>query len=255
MTSFWGIVPILFLWTFFFFKQVECQLGVTYTPFVTPWDTSPTTQSYSIEDVKVMLNIISEDNFPFVSTYTVGAPNGNIINNPEMFKKTKNQIIMILLQNITKQTKTRYRCSSVFHTALAAAEINKEQKSLALTVYQGLYRHSPPAQLISEIEVGFEIAQAANQIYPGTVPAIIFPSSAGFNGLFDMEENLKAVSKRARNLQLKFGVRISNCETTIGKPDNYHKNKELLTLFDFLICEFMPKNELFRRTRKHFLRS
>ncbi|ODM87377.1 hypothetical protein Ocin01_19307 [Orchesella cincta] len=91
-----------------------------------------------------MLNIVSEDNFPFVSTYTVGAPNEHY-----------------------QANETRYRCSSVVHTALAAAEINKEQKSLALTVYQGLYRHSPPAQLISEIEVGFEIAQAANQIYPG----------------------------------------------------------------------------------------
>ncbi|ODM87087.1 hypothetical protein Ocin01_19595 [Orchesella cincta] len=107
MTSFWGIIARTILWTFIFFKQVECQLGVTYTPFVRPGDTSPTTQSYSIEDVKVMLKIISEDNFPFVSTYTVGAPNEHY-----------------------QANETRYRCSSVVHTALAAAEINKEQKSL-----------------------------------------------------------------------------------------------------------------------------
>ncbi|ODM86622.1 hypothetical protein Ocin01_20061 [Orchesella cincta] len=149
MTSFWGILPILFLWTFLSFKQAECQLGVTYTPF-----------------------------------------------------------------NITKQTKPVI-AAPASSTQQPLLKSTKSRKSLALTVYQGLYRHSPPANSSQKL------------------------SSAGSTDFLTWRKPQSSFSEL--DLQLKFGVRISNCETTIGKPDNYHKNKELLTLFDFLICEFMPK--------------
>ncbi|ODM86621.1 hypothetical protein Ocin01_20060 [Orchesella cincta] len=83
-------------------KLTQGQLGVVYSPFVKPED-SPTSESYTLEDVKVMMDLVKYDNFKFVATYGVGAPN-------EPYKLNQ----------------TRYHSSSVVHTALAAAEINKK---------------------------------------------------------------------------------------------------------------------------------
>ncbi|ODM87842.1 hypothetical protein Ocin01_18842 [Orchesella cincta] len=131
-----------------------------------------------------MMDLVKDYNFKFVATYGVGAPN-------EPYKTNQ----------------TRYHSSSVVHTALAAAEINKKQKSLRLSVFQGIYKNSLREQLNSEIKVAFEMAHAANSIFAGSVSGLIFPSTAGFYQLFDMGEILSNVSKMARNQGLKFGVR------------------------------------------------
>ncbi|ODM87379.1 hypothetical protein Ocin01_19305, partial [Orchesella cincta] len=50
------------------------QLGVVYSPFVKPED-SPTSESYTLEDVKVMMDLVKDDNYKFVATY--GSPKLN----------------------------------------------------------------------------------------------------------------------------------------------------------------------------------
>ncbi|CAL8121003.1 unnamed protein product [Orchesella dallaii] len=213
-----GLLPILFLVVFTITKKVNSQLGVVYSPFVQPGDTPSSTSSYTEQDVRTMLSLLVEDNFPFVTTFGMGAPNEHY-----------------------QENSTRYRCTSVVHTAIAAANINKEKNNLALTVFQGIYKGSPSSRLNSEIEVGFEIAQAANLIYEGTVPALVFPTSAGLFGLFDMLEKFESISVRARNSKLKIGVRLWNCHHTITGVDKNDKNiQDLIKLFDFIICQVIP---------------
>ncbi|ODM89237.1 hypothetical protein Ocin01_17445 [Orchesella cincta] len=215
-------VLILVLGLFALIKESECQLGVVYSPFVTANDNPESTKSYTLHDVKVMLNLIENDNFHHVSTYSVGAPD-------EPFKAGS----------------TRNDCTSVVHTSIAAAEINKDKKQRVLSVYQGLdiASSSTVVKLNSEIEVGFEIAQAANRIYKGTVPALVLNAGNGFSRLFPMLGSIRNISERAQATQLQLGVRLRDCEAVAYILKTNKQNKFVLAqveIFDFVICVKMP---------------
>ncbi|CAL8118447.1 unnamed protein product [Orchesella dallaii] len=214
------------------FKSVDSEVGVAYSPFVQDED-HPGTDSYTMQDVKVMLEIIAEEKIHLVSTYGVGAPDERYVVNS-----------------------TWTRCSSVVHTALAAAQLNKEKHKTELSIYQGLYPVVPSQiQLDSEIEVGFEMANAANAIHKDTVKGIIFPSDITFGRLKDMKEKVLTVSNRTRSLNLQFGTRLVDCAETIPKQDKTDKNiQDMIRLFDFIICQTMPNANTFANGPERFKR-
>ncbi|ODM87802.1 hypothetical protein Ocin01_18880 [Orchesella cincta] len=215
------LVLALCLVTFIQLKEVKCQLGVIYSPFVQSGDNPGTTKSYTLQNVKKMLNLLKNDNFHCISTYGVGATS-------ETYQKNN----------------TIYQSTSIVHTALAAAEINREKKQLALTVYQGLFPN-PNRGFNSETEVSFEVAEAANKIYKGTVPALVFSSTVAFHELLytHIIATLKNVSDRAHVSNLKFGVRLYDC-VSMGVILNASQNsvniQNLMELLDFIICTRIP---------------
>ncbi|CAL8136858.1 unnamed protein product [Orchesella dallaii] len=197
------------------FPVMECQLGVIYSPFVKLNDTPAFTDSYTQKDVQTMLEILVDDNINHVATWSVGAPS-----EPYQF-------------NVT-----RYKSSSAVHTALAAAQLNKERNQRNLTIFQGLNINGRNGRWVNtEIEVGLEVAKEANKIYPGTVTAIIFPSFAEFDDLFEILEEIKYCSFRVKNNGMKFGARIRDCDNKIPGVDSNNSKAKLLQLFDFIICK------------------
>ncbi|CAL8121021.1 unnamed protein product [Orchesella dallaii] len=194
------------------------QLGVLYSPFVTPGDDPHSTRSYSLEDIKVMLNLLQDENFHHVSTQSVGAPDeqysaGSTIN----------------------------KCSSIAPTALAAAQINKEKNKLALSVYQGV----SPGSGLSErrLSTEIEIAQAANNIYDGTVTALVLTASAGLPGIPSELPSVLSAATKSRAMNLTFGLSRESCKSTVGilKLANFGQAVfHALESFDFIICPNIP---------------
>ncbi|CAL8121490.1 unnamed protein product [Orchesella dallaii] len=213
--------------------KVNCQVGIVYSPFVRDGDNPYFSNSYNNQDVKEMLKLIVDAEFQHVATYSVGAP-------AELYQFNY----------------TWKRCTSNVHSAIAAAEINSESRGhKSLSIFQGLQTNSASEQrLNSEIEVGFEVASTANRIYNGTVSALIFPSLEGFDDLFQIVNKIKNVSIRARTDGLKFGVRLWDCIEKIPTRDkNDQAAKEMIQLFDFIICRRLPNFNTFSRgPESHF---
>ncbi|CAL8118443.1 unnamed protein product [Orchesella dallaii] len=228
-------LPQTFILIFFLTATVlqvyGTDVGVAFAPMVRQGDL-PNTRSYTKEMVKTMLKIILKADYHSVTTWGVGAPNK---------PWDKNAIT---------------EASSIVHTSIAAAEINKEQNHLALTIYQGLYQSVYEDQVNSEIEIGIQIAKEANEIFPGTVPALLFPSRVGFNELIDnvnLNSKLKNVSERVRKLSLKFGVRITDCPQIPSR--SRQKVKDVVSLMDFIICMMAPDENKFKFGFENFKNS
>lgn len=129
---------------------------------------------------------------------------------------------------------------------MAAAEINKARNSLVMTVYQGMYNSIYDDQAKCEIAVGLKVAQEANQLFEGTVPAIIYPSILGFNDLIDsgyLYSMLMNVSLRTHELNMKFGVRIPDCANIHTRTEE--KVRKVLMNYDFIICLETPNQASF----------
>ncbi|CAL8121019.1 unnamed protein product [Orchesella dallaii] len=221
---------ILLLEALNMFIGANSQLGVLYSPFVTHGDDPHSTRSYSLKDVKVMLNLLQDDNFHHVSTHSVGAPD--------------EQYLAGLTIN---------KCSSIAETALAAAEINKEKNKLALTVYQGVSSSSVSGQsqqkLSTEIETAFEILQAANKIYDGTVTGLVLDGAGFMMPPSKMPSVLNAIVK-SRAMNLTFGMTLPTCKSIEAalKIEQYHqKILDELGSFDFFICPNIPTPDDYSR--------
>ncbi|CAL8121113.1 unnamed protein product [Orchesella dallaii] len=215
---------VIYIILFGFIRQATCQLGIVYSPFVKPGDRPESTRSYNVQDLKIMLELIAEQKFNHIATYGMGAPN-------EQYKCNS----------------TIRRCASIANTALAAAEINKAKNKTILSVYQGVFPATSEQTLNSEIKVAFEIAAIANLQYERTVAGIIFPSIASFDSLYGLRPRLEINSHRARAQNLEFGVRLWDCaDKILGLDPNDQATKELIGLFDFIICQTLPTTHDFR---------
>ncbi|CAL8122200.1 unnamed protein product [Orchesella dallaii] len=209
----WKVISLLLV--FNGVRKVECQGGIVFEPFVRNADDPDYSNTYKKNDVKVMLELISQNKFHYVSTLSVGAPN-------EPFKPNS----------------TIQRCSSNVHAAVAAAELNKSKQRHLLSIYQGLFL-SYMKQLETEIEVAFEVAALANKIYERTVPALVLTQSS-FWQISDRPEIVKNIFERAQTSGLQLGARISDCEGSVPGLDSHHQ--KTLRLFHFIICERTPIN-------------
>ncbi|ODM94591.1 Mast/stem cell growth factor receptor Kit [Orchesella cincta] len=207
------------------------DVGVAFAPMVRKGDL-PNDRSYSKEMVKMMLEIILKADYHSVTTWGMGAPN-------KAFDKS----------SISES-------ASIVHTPIAAAEINRERKYLALTIYEGLYQSVYEDQVNTEIEIGLKMAKEANEIFPGTVPAIMFPSRVGFNDLIDntnLNQKFKNVSTRVRAINLKFGVRITDCPQIPTR--SYQKVMDVVSQTDFIICMVAPDENRFKFGYENFKNS
>lgn len=158
--------------------------------------------------------------------------------------------------------------ASVIHTAEAAAEINKENGKLTLSVYQGLYvnvfaplTNATEEQINTEIELGIQTAMSANEIFSGTVKGIVFPVDSPVNNLFIFLSKMKMVSGRARKLGMKYGTRITDC-SIIDQSFIMNENfKKMIKLLDFIICQMLPNDinvgveKFFQSVDKKFLKA
>ncbi|CAL8070993.1 unnamed protein product [Orchesella dallaii] len=200
-------------------NQIESQEVLLYNPWVLPEDNPDLTASYTLEDVKVQLQLIIDNGFHHIATYTIGAPADQYV------------------ANFTSE-----KSSSIVHTAIAASQINREKGQATLTVFQGLYTMDySELRIHSEIEVGFEVAAAANLIYAGTVTAIVLPSWEKFNVLLTNVNLIRNVSIRARSIGLQFGTRLLDCIDQIPLRDvNDKAAHDLIGLFDFIVCRKLP---------------
>ncbi|ODM87803.1 hypothetical protein Ocin01_18879, partial [Orchesella cincta] len=112
----------------------------------------------------------------------------------------------------------------------------------------------PKQRLNSEIEVGFEVAQAANKIYEGTVPAIIFPSSTNLTELLKQRKVIISISKRSRAGNMKIGVRLNDC-SLLSSRNFRNAAKIMMDLYDFIICKTMPTEEDYSLGSESFMQN
>lgn len=156
-------------------------------------------------------------------------------------KIIRNYAILIISHINTDQN-----AASVVHTAEAAAEINKENRTLALAVYQGLYvdvwTPSTEEQINTEIELGIKTATLANTIFSGTVKGIVFPADSPVFKLFNYLSKMATVSERVRKLGMKYGTRITDCSVieSLGTNEDF---KKMIKLLDFVICQMLPNED------------
>ncbi|CAL8136854.1 unnamed protein product [Orchesella dallaii] len=198
--------------------SINGQLGVVFSPFTRNGD-SPNSTVYTKNDVTSMLEQIANENIRHVATYTVGAPNEKY-----------------------EWNSTWQKSSSIVHTSLAAAEMNRKVGKLNLVVFQGIqFIRNNEFQQESELEIGFKTAIAAEEIFQGTVGGIIFPGRIKSASLFQLLDSsiFKNTSGRAQNLKLKFGVRLIDCKN-ISWDYNNTIVLELVRNYDFIICRHMP---------------
>lgn len=198
------------------------NVGVVYSPFIQKGDRE-TSRSYSRDMVKVMLEDILGAGYNIVTTYGVGSP------------------------PVPCDSDSASECTSIGHTPIAAAEINEKKHHLELSVYLGLYKSPIENQTYCEIEVGFELVKRANEVFNGTVQAIVFPSVIEFDDLIDesfVNTTVRIVSARARQENLKYGVRISDCQQI--QTGDWSKFMDFVALFDFIICFISPDESNFK---------
>lgn len=136
---------------------------------------------------------------------------------------------------------------------MAAAELNSNKNQLAMSVYQGLYHHPTESQVASEIEVGLELATKANNLFPGTVQAIVYPSEVEWHDLINVgliNTKIKVVSARTQALNMDYGVRVKDCNAMLSSDKG--KFKEVINCLDFVICLDVPGETSLKLGYKEF---
>lgn len=196
-------------------SPVEGQInyfGVAFSPYVkrnVNWDT------YSLEEIKQMLRVILNYHNA-VSTYGMGVAGYN-------------------------NGKPWDRCDSNALIARAAAQINRDSRSVVLSVSQGIFQHDDSNLQQREINNAFSAAQDANSIWGGTVWGLTFTNewvTDSNNGpkVLDMIRKNKA---KARGMGLKVGTRVHTCGEIWGGR-NQRILQDIARESDFIMCNLYP---------------
>ncbi|KYC42295.1 hypothetical protein WA1_20180 [Scytonema hofmannii PCC 7110] len=200
-------------------------LGVAFQPYVGRWTgtppnaTTPWWNSYSVQDIVRMLEVIAPK-FNKICTYGMG------------------------YAGYHQPTTPWDRVDSNCRVALAAAELNKQRGRVVIEVAQGIYQQLPNAALQqAEIEAAFSAAKAANAVYPNTVTSLVFTNEYVVNVETTNAVNAMIVShkQKARDLNVKVGVR-SHTFGEIANPHSHFHNelKTLIQNCDFILCNLYP---------------
>jgi exo-beta-1,3-glucanase (GH17 family) len=204
-------------------------LGVAYQPYVKQWYpnkidgrfATPPWNSYTTGNASVMnqLKLISQ-NFNSVATYASGWFHWNP---PVPFNKLNSNVLV----------------------ATDAAEINKQAKSLKLTVSQGIFQQDNSAAWKSEIETAIKITKAANQIYPGTVTRLVFT-----NEYLDTPARIERVMNFIKDYRsqvpgVQVGVRVQNLGVLndSNRPALREAMTKLVKSIDFVMVNIYPDDK------------
>lgn len=129
--------------------------------------------------------------------------------------------------------------------------MNNENHGKNLTLYQGLFHSKDDS---TEINVGFEVATLANNIYPGTVEGMIYPSDTTLAVLLENQDKVLNVSSRAKSSKIQFGTRISDCSNLLIFVSEPSRAKILQSL-DFILCQILPTTHHINEGPEKFLSS
>jgi exo-beta-1,3-glucanase (GH17 family) len=199
-------------------------LGVTFQPYIGQWmgtppnATTPQWNSYSLEDVGRMLEVIAS-RFSRISTYSMGCA-------PYYPPETPWD-----------------RVDSNCHVATAAAELNKLRGQVVIEVAQGIYQQADAGLQQREIEAAFSAASTANSVFPNTVTSLVFTNEyvVDADTANAVNATIAANKDKARALSLKVGVR-SHTFGNIANPSSsfYNELKALIQNCDFIQCNLYP---------------
>lgn len=143
------------------------------------------------------------------------------------------------------------KVDSAWMVAGAAANYNKAQKQLALTVQQGIYQQVQSGSILNslmnaEINGAFQIAKAANAVYPGTVKRLVFTNEYATDAAStnQVDQLIKQNRDRAHDMGLTVGVRSQTFGQLNDPRSPYLKPlQQLVKDVDFIMCNLYPVDE------------
>ncbi len=201
-------------------------VGVAFEPYVKQWNstknakgqyTTPFWNSYVNGNASVMnqLSLIAK-NFSSVATYSSG-----------WFSAGRNLPLNEYNSNILIPGD--------------AAQYNKQQGALKLTVSQGIFQQDSPAAWKSEIETAIKITKSANQTYPGTVNRLIFSNEYVRTPAEINQVNHYISQYKSQVPGIQVGVRLENLGAMQnGSADVKAALKKLVQNVNFLMVNIYP---------------
>ncbi|XP_054163255.1 uncharacterized protein LOC128961070 [Oppia nitens] len=193
-------------------------VGVAFSPYTKHWvgKTLPYWNSYSLQDIKDMLNVVN-GRFRSIATYGMGVAPYNVNN---------------------RWDQTDSNCL----VARAAASINSDKKQNALRVAQGINQNEDQNIQNKEIDNAFSAAQDANGIYGNTVWGLIFTNEYFTNELTGNRilNLIKSHKNRAKQMNLKVGTRIHVCGLILNSGSMRDILANIIRESDFIMCNVYP---------------
>ena len=197
-------------------------MAVAFSPYTKQWEGNqlPFWNSYSLQDVKDMLNVVNSK-FTYIATYSMGVASYN-------------------------KDKPWDQADSSCLVPRAAAQINREKSQLALKVAQGVYQNEDQSLQQKEIDNAFSAAQDANGIFGNTVWGLVFTNEyftneGTGNRILSMIRDNK---QRARQLGLKVGTRIHVCGQIMNSGPMREVLANIVRESDFIMCNLYPDNNV-----------
>lgn len=143
------------------------------------------------------------------------------------------------------------KLDSTWEVASAAADLNKAQKKLVMTVSQGIYQQTNndgtinPTAMNAEINDAFQIVTNANKIYPGTVTRLIFTNEYVKNAAKTSAVDAMVLANKAKAnaMGIQVGVRAETFGVlTDSKSPYLPQMQKLVKDCDFIMLNIYPSD-------------